>query len=233
MKLNSIDTNKLSLQETEDSDEDDYSKTNSREEIWVEDNDILYRKITTENVTRYYSEKRRNPEEVTLKRLVTESDSQLDSFKLREIPVSKLDVLRAQKIPCFILKDNGKYFYTVVPNDLKLIGTLKVEHRCAPRTAICKRMSTLPDCDGGCRKVRASSKHIEDYPWITAGYETVNTQIECFVVINCGHQDLIDVKGKKHEKVPGDVMLELASFLWNDVDSVGKLIERIEKNVSK
>lgn len=231
MKKNSINTNIVGLQEIEDSDEEEHIITNRKEDIWAENNK-LYRKFRVENVKRYYEAKKRKPDESVMKRVVVNSEEHVDEYNLIEISEDELRMLRKYQIPTFILKDNGKYFYTQIPRDLNLIGSVNVEHRCSPRTSICTRLSPCSDSNGGCRKVRDVKKRLEKYAWIKSGYETINTDFECFVVIKCEHQNLVNANAY-NTKVLGEAMLKLASFIWDDVDSVAEMTRRINRNISK
>ena len=40
---------------------------------------------------------------------------------------------------------------------------------------MCQRLTAASDKNGGCGKVRAYSRCIERFDWITLGYETFNT----------------------------------------------------------
>ena len=243
MRKNSIEKNSIGLQEFAENDDDSHIVetpigkaqksviTYKREQVYVENFEKLHRKTTIEVVTKFLLEDNESNKKDNIK-VVHETEEHIDSYELREILKEKLNILRNRNIPIFILKENDRYYFAFVPYDFKLTGAIKVEHRCAPRTSLCKRLSPKPDCEGGCRKVRTTKKRLEQFSWIKSGYETINTEFECFVVIKCEHQELIE-ETNKYEKVPGDMLLELSSFLWNDVDSVEQLIKRINRNVSK
>ena len=258
MKKNSIARKNIGLQEFEETVEESHSyetvedvfrktvTTFKREHVYVENFDKLYRKITTETITKYILKDDNNPSgkkkgdyerDVEKKKndnikVVCETEEDVEEFDLREIPKEKLQILRSQQIPVFILKENNRYYFAFVPYNFKLTGSVKIEHRCAPRTTICKRLSPKADCDGGCRKVRAAKKRLESFSWIKSGYETINTEFESFLVIKCEHQDLLE-DADKYAKVPGEKMLELSSFLWNDVDNVNQMIKRINRKIKK
>lgn len=257
MKRNSIARNSVKLQEFDESEDESHIHeeingsvkktviTNKREHIYVENFETLCRKTTIETITRYIlkeDEKSSNDEyidDINEKRKKKDSvhaeydtEEHMEVFELREIPKEKIGILRKRNTPVFILKDNEKYFFAFVPYNFKLTGSLKVEHRCAPRTSVCKRLSAKADCDGGCRKVRTKNKRLESFPWIKSGYETMHTEYEGFVVIECEHQDLED-EDSKYEKVSAEALMDLSLFLWNDVDTIDQLIKRINKNFNK
>lgn len=135
-------------------------------------------------------------------RLVDGKLVQTKRLPLIEVNQQELLCLRLSKKPGFVLKKDGRYYYTPISEDVKLLSTFNGFgiHQCSVN---CDRLSPAADCDGGCAKVRdidatqylqygASlgeaiklSKRIEKYPFIQCGCETFNTKLNCFVVLEC------------------------------------------------
>lgn len=145
-----------------------------------------------------------------------------ESFPLREVSFTELQSLRRSNTPSFVLKRDGKLFYTKVPNTLKLLNCrLLGTHKCSHENKTCGRLSAAPDELGGCAKVRGTitSSDVKDFskpilgielfPWITYGYETFNmgrytenptSTLDVFVVLSCEHYLAKPIKVKQEEK---------------------------------
>lgn len=109
-------------------------------------------------------------------------------FPLIEVTPEMLADYRKKGISSFVLKVEGKLFYSAIPNNISFVSsTILGSHKCAIAGHECHRLSTASDEEGGCEKVRNCSNYIERYPWITTGYETFNTKHDSFVVVNCLH----------------------------------------------
>lgn len=107
-------------------------------------------------------------------------------FELTEVTEKELEYYRLNEIPSFVLKIDGKLLYTSIPDDINfLMSDMLGNHKCAHKNKTCKRLSAASDENGGCQKVRNTSRCIEKYPWITVGYESFNTKVDAFVVIEC------------------------------------------------
>lgn len=133
-------------------------------------------------------------EVITNRALKVVSKRQIDakvehlSFPLIEVEPETLTDYRRKRVPSFVLKVNGKFFYSKIQSDINLVSsTILGAHRCASIDSVCNRLSAATDEEGGCEKVRDSSNHIERYPWITMGYETFNTKYDTFLVVQCLH----------------------------------------------
>ena len=110
-----------------------------------------------------------------------------EHFQLAEVSRDQLLAYRKSGIPSFVLKTNGKLFWAKVPENLPIKKTPLGTHLCIHLKNECKRLSIMSDDNGGCAKVRDRIKHIENYPWITEGYESFNTITDVFVVLKCEH----------------------------------------------
>ena len=121
-------------------------------------------------------------------------------YELKETTVEFVKFLRMNNVATSVIKRNGKIYYCVLDNFLKnskfLYTNLSPYHKCATTSCTCKRLLALPEKDGGCSKVLNNKKGIEDFDWITYGYEVFNllerqanehAPVSCFVVIECEH----------------------------------------------
>ena len=152
------------------------------------------------------------------------------SFNLVEVTSKELSVYRKSGISSFVLKVDGKLYYTSIPDNISFVSSpILGAHRCAVVGHECKRLSAASDEHGGCEKVRNRSTHIENYPWITTGYETFNTNHDSFVVVNCLHYVPIPPRKKLPVDKAINAKLGLAQFYWDDITSREKVEERIKE----
>lgn len=153
----------------------------------------------------------------------------IQSFNLVEISLEQLDTLRKQKVASFVLKKDGKYYYSAIPDSINLVSSnILGVHLCGNE---CRRMSAAKDEDGGCKKVRdLSKKHIEMYPWITCGYETFNTKHNCLVVVNCSHYEKCPPREKLSTPDLNSARLSLAQFVFEDVKNLAEVKAKIAEN---
>ena len=127
----------------------------------------------------------KQPLNILDKELIEENVETL-CFDLKEVTHKDLVISRMNKIPYFVLKKDGKLYYTEVPNKVSFISAdILGPHVCGQG---CAKLSAASDESGGCAKVRNDARYIEGFPWITDGYETFNTRTDVFVVANCLHQ---------------------------------------------
>lgn len=149
------------------------------------------------------------------------------SFTLSEVTPEALANYRKEGIPSFILKVDGKLYYSEISSDIdlmpfKLIGT----HKCAAAGHECRRLSSASDAGGGCAKVRARSNFIERYPWITTGYETINTRHDVFIVNACSHYEVCPPRKHISAAERNAARLSLAQFVWDDVETLQEVRAR-------
>ena len=109
-------------------------------------------------------------------------------FQLIEVNRKALAYVRSKNISSFILKYNGKLYWTKFDPDISffakpIFGT----HLCSTGRQMCKRFSIPVTEEGYCVKTHTCSGCIENYPGITKGYETIGTRYDCFVVCECAH----------------------------------------------
>lgn len=96
-------------------------------------------------------------------------------YPFKEVDTSQLEELRKSGIPGFVLKEYDTYYYAEIEKDIQIpLNLLKRRHKCDD-IYVCQRLTAASDKNGGCGKVRAYSRCIERFDWITLGYETFNT----------------------------------------------------------
>lgn len=152
------------------------------------------------------------------------------SFDLSEVSVEELAAYRKTEIPSFVLKVEGKLYYSLIPDINFYSYDLLGNHQCAVVGHECNRLSAATDENGGCEKVRNFSKEIEKYPWITIGYETFNTAHNSFVVVKCLHYEQCPPTVKHSFQDIMNTKLGLAQYIWDDVKSSPEVRERLIKN---
>lgn len=190
--------------------------------------------VTTHELTWEISPKTKRPYKVLSKKLLDEQIHPLWTLHLAEVSKKDLDAFRYNDVPSFVLKIDGKLYHSEIPRNLALVSyTILGKHMCSVAGHECHRLSAASDSAGGCAKVRNRSKNIEDYDWITTGYETFNTKIDSFVVVHCSHykpcppREKLDAETLIHKKIG------LAQFVWEDVTSLKESRARYEENCKK
>lgn len=138
-------------------------------------------------------------------------------YKLEEISVEELAAIR-KKGKSFLLYKNGKKFWwATVPRSLSLIGATATlgAHKCSYAENVCEYLSANED-DGGCPKARsAACRGIENFEFITEGFETIYTRPESLLVLKCQNFKKKEAP-KKISPVKVRAMLEeLKLFLYN------------------
>lgn len=113
-------------------------------------------------------------------------------FNLIEVTADMIANYRKKGIPSIVVKIDGTLYHSEIPNNISfLTSNLLGTHQCSSMKDGCRRLSAASDEKGGCEKVRNKSTYIERYPWIITGFETFNTRLNSFVVINCLHFESI------------------------------------------
>ena len=106
-------------------------------------------------------------------------------FKLFELSLEHVEILREQGIPFFLYKDGEKYYGTKIPKELD------IHH---PRANICSVwMQECRHLNKECNYYNYTKYQrckyyiggIEKTPDIVEGYETINTKYDCLFVIQC------------------------------------------------
>lgn len=153
-------------------------------------------------------------------------------YEMEEIPVTEIENKRKSNIPGFILKDDGKYFYTEVPP--KIGFNLEIttgHHMCSFGNDDCNRLSPDTDERGGCAKVRDQYKRIEKYHFIISGFETINTRQRSFVVLKCNNYEKRLPREPRSKNEVQSLKLQLANLYFDDdIQSYAEVRERKFRN---
>ena len=133
----------------------------------------------------------RYPSKETKDKVLISSSTQVVKvlYTLAELSEQELPSLRRSGQTGIIIKTDGKYWYSPIKFGTNFSSNLlgKV-HKCCHADSLCDRLSALPDEEGGCEKVRAKEKCLEDYPWIPEGYEIFNNSFnDVFIITECEH----------------------------------------------
>lgn len=163
-----------------------------------------------------------------------EDASWYKDFQLKEVSSEELVTYRKSGVPGFVLKLGDKFYYTELMADISLFAlNILGQHKCVCGETVCKRLSALSDEEGGCAKVRDFSYGIERYEWITKGYETFGTKHDMFVVVECDHYEACPPRQKISLEKRREMQLNLASFMWDDVETLRQVYERKRKNAER
>ena len=209
-------------------------------EVFVEFKDVVVSK-TQLSVTKISSEcnvtrksifkKGKLVQKIVSKREINRKEETLE-FSLVKVSSKRLTTYRYKGIPCFVLKVDGQLFYSRIPDELNLMPfNIIGEHQCYHSGNVCHRLSATSDEHNGCEKVRNGAKYIENYPWITSGYETFNTNYDVFVVLNCLHyqKEITPCQSLSIREI-NNAKLLLAQFIWPDVESFADIKVRRERS---
>lgn len=197
----------------------------------VERKEISAEEVTNNTVVLYKKDTQMGKKFVERKKL----DEQVEAktFPLREVSLEELAELRKTKVPSFVLKEDGRYYYAEISPYMTFISSSFLgEHKCAAAGKVCNRLSAAQDEQGGCAKVRARSTDIEKYPFITKGYETFGTEgRDTFVVLECQHHEKTPARPHRTLDEINKMKLGLSYFVWEEgVDNRAEMRERIAKN---
>ena len=109
-----------------------------------------------------------------------------ETYPLMEVSRAEIETLRLSGKPGLVIKKNSRVFYAELPSSKMEDVRVRVNggtHMCGA----CHRLSAVSDEEGGCAKVRAYSRGIENFKFIILGVETFNTQNDIFNVYKCTH----------------------------------------------
>ena len=185
-------------------------------------------------------------------RTLSKDDKEIkkEDFPFKEVSEEELYAYRKTGKPAMCLKKEGKYYYTEIPKDLKMLSRNILGDHCCGRSggADCGRLYACKEC--GCRKVMDLgqdsyeklyysknqalylSKRIEKYDFITLGYETFNTQMDVFVVVKCTDYTS-EEKGYRQKRSAEEVnrlKIGLAQYFWPDVSTRSEVQRRVRNN---
>ena len=150
-------------------------------------------------------------------------------FELRSISTPELKLLREGKKPYFILKKGDRLFAAKIVRDINFVSTTLWgrPHKCACAGRECLHLSAANDEKGGCEKVRKYSTQIEDYPWITLGYETFNTINDAMVVLECEHFEKMPYREPLPRGKAQSLKLSIAQYVWPDAKDANDVRKRL------
>ena len=150
---------------------------------------------------------------ITLERTAYKGTELLSKQEYTLTKIDEVDLAKERmgKNAGLVFKHNDDLFYAPIHKKMKFLSTFNIDnyiykHLCSE----CGRLSALPDCEGGCRKVRERpltplelhscdnpvatfkySKRIEKYDFIVMGLESFNTSQDSLVVFECkNHADV-------------------------------------------
>lgn len=164
----------------------------------------------------------------TRKELVSSSTELVATHQLTEVSKKALKKMRTIPSPFFIYKEGEKLYVCPVPCELTFQTDFMGAHMCALH-GCCKRLSPLPDEEGGCAKVRNQATGIENYPWITRGFETCNTGNDVLKVLDCDH---FDYEERRTTNLPGSRKKRrdaLASFYFDTPEAYNEYLRKKEE----
>lgn len=150
------------------------------------------------------------------------------SFPLQEVSVTELSAIKERNIPGFVLKKDNHIYYTNITeiSNHRIMLDNANTHMCRS----CQCLSAASDEDGGCAKVRAFARDIENFDWIAYGFETFNTDSDVFIVLDCLHWKKVVYRPTR--KITEKDKTALAQFLNEGIDDyhdVKLLIERLSR----
>lgn len=158
-------------------------------------------------------------------------ESKFQDFKLKEVSSEELLEIRKSGVAGFVLKIGDKLYYTELTSNINLFSVnVCGNHKCCCGQNMCKHLSAAIDEEGGCAKVRGHACGIEQYDFITKGCETFGTRHDMFVVVNCANYEECPPKKKVSPEKLHQMRLDLALFMWEDVDNLKQVQERKRKN---
>lgn len=157
--------------------------------------------------------------------------SKYQDFKLVEVSREELLEIRKSKVAGFVLKLGDKLYYTELTPNISLFSVeICGDHQCCCGQKMCKHLSAASDENGGCAKVRGYSYGIERYDFITKGCETFGTRHDMFVVASCVNYEECPPRKEIPFEKRREMRLELARFIWEDVETLEQVQQRKRKN---
>ncbi len=125
-----------------------------------------------------------------------------ETYQLRPITIEQLLELREKGLPAFIYKRGDALYFAIIPDYIRF---LNCKHLCSS----CQRVLHFSDKETGCPKIadRTSpfaiqkylleSKRIEKYDFIRAGFESIFTHVDSFIVTKCDNFVPVPTEGFK------------------------------------
>ena len=155
---------------------------NERDSLILKESTITYKRVVNLHPSTggFISEESKD--------VIQKDEKILKKFPLKVVSVDDIVKLRSSGKPGFLLKENEIYYYAKIDPIIRIIShEIMTPHLCGKKGHECRRLAALSDAKGGCAKVRDKYKYIENYSFITKGFETFNTDYDSFVVFECSH----------------------------------------------
>lgn len=158
-----------------------------------------------------------NAETLYSKTKIREEESE-KQYPFRRVTKAQLWALRGSdvKVPSLVLKKGDKLYWAKIPKGLSLQGLNLYTHKCG----MCRRLSPLPEDQGGCLKVARFATGIEDFDFVLEGYESFNTNHDVFVVGKCSSYEPERHRPKPEAKQRNEARIALAQFIDPNVENI-------------
>ena len=163
--------------------------------------------------------------------LLNAMEESLKEFFFREVTSDELLRLRLNRKPAAVYKIDGRYYYTEIPGNLKLIRLSETAgpHLCGKNcTNVCKDCPKTYDLTTSFQERMGrsfpytvlESWRIEKYDFVTEGLEAFNmfNQNDAFVVLKCQDYKVSQPRLMTVNKSVADLKVGLANFWWDDFD---------------
>lgn len=187
---------------------------------------LIADKITSTYEVQYQKKSKSNELVFISREKISEAKTNSYDLQLTKISAEELKEKRIEKIPSFVLKQNGILYYTEIHHNWNLMASgILGHHMCSD----CHRLSAASDEEGGCEKVRRRSTGIERYSWIQKGFETFGTKCNALVVTECSNFEPYPVQKKRSINDINKAKLSLAQFFYDDVQSLEEVVEKTTK----
>lgn len=159
------------------------------------------------------------------------SSETIDEKKYKLIEVTKEELKKLRKGPKagFVLKEGEKLYYTPIPKGINYVTHNVLGcHLCGGNGNACKRLLATCDENGGCAKVRAKSQGIENFPFISLGYETFGAKVDAFVVAYCQHFKVEMESDRKHPSDVAEAKFGLAQYVFPEIETYSQYYRKME-----
>lgn len=176
--------------------------------------------------------------------LLTKREEFMSEFFFRLVTKKEIMKLRLGGKPGAVYKIDGKFYYTEIPGNLKIIRMSETgtPHLCGKNcTNVCKDCPRTTDLTTSFQERMGrqfpytilDSWRIEKYDFVDEGLEAFNMdhQNDAFVVFGCQNYKMSGPRLLKANKSLADLKLGLAYFFWDDFD--GTLKDKRERINSK
>ena len=148
-------------------------------------------------------------------------------YIFEEITADQIKSYRKSNEPMMIYKDHDRYYKVAI--DKKIGFVAENVHVCAITNKECGRLLATSDENGGCQKVRERATGIEIHDFVAVGYETINTEKDVYVVLECSHYIPCPPHKEYTREEKDKLRLSIAQYVWPDVENMREVYERKAK----